>query len=61
MESLKINVDSAVDGNVEYRAFIQEVGWTDWKSNGAEVGTTGQSKRLEASAGTFDRKTGRTV
>lgn len=48
VESLKINVDSAIDGNVEYRAFIQEVGWTDWKSNGAEVGTTGQSKRLEA-------------
>nr|WP_288555899.1 GH25 family lysozyme [uncultured Mediterraneibacter sp.] len=48
VESMKINVDSAVDGNVEYRAFIQEVGWTDWKSNGAEVGTTGQSKRLEA-------------
>lgn len=48
VESMKINVDSAVDGNVEYRAFIQEVGWTGWKSNGAEVGTTGQSKRLEA-------------
>lgn len=61
VESMKINVDSAVDGNVEYRAFIQEVGWTDWKSNGSRSRNHRTIQTTGGSAGTFDRKTGRTV
>lgn len=31
-----------------YCTHIQDIGWQDWKQNGKESGTTGQSKRLEA-------------
>lgn len=32
---------------VTYRTHVQTHGWLDWTSNGAENGTTGESKRLE--------------
>ena len=32
--------------NVKLRGHIQDIGWTNWQNN--EIGTTGESKRLEA-------------
>ena len=37
-----------VTKKVEYRAYIQDIGWQDWKHDGETSGTTKQSKRLEA-------------
>lgn len=31
-----------------YKAHIQDIGWTDWKSTGEVAGTTGQDRRVEA-------------
>lgn len=33
---------------VTYRTHVQTRGWLDWSNNGAENGTTGEAKRLEA-------------
>ena len=35
------------DGTVSYKTHVQDVGWQEYVSNGAESGTSGQSKRLE--------------
>lgn len=37
-----------VSSGVEYAVHVQDIGWIDAASNGAEAGTTGRSKRLEA-------------
>ena len=34
--------------DLQYKAHIQDIGWTSWVSNGDACGTTGQSKRIEA-------------
>lgn len=36
------------DPVIEFRAHIQGIGWQGWKQSGQTIGTTGQSKRLEA-------------
>ncbi|MDD2414129.1 MAG: metallophosphoesterase [Eubacteriaceae bacterium] len=33
---------------VQTNAHVQDIGWMDWRSNGAVSGTTGKSKHLEA-------------
>ncbi len=33
---------------ISYMTHVQSLGWQDWRENGAESGTHGQSKRLEA-------------
>lgn len=33
---------------LKYQAHIQDLGWQDWKSNGATAGTTGKNLRMEA-------------
>ena len=33
---------------IEYRVHAQSYGWMDWVKDGAQAGTTGQGKRLEA-------------
>lgn len=34
--------------DLQYKAHIQDIGWTEWKSVGEIVGTEGQEKRIEA-------------
>ena len=33
---------------IEYRAHVDGLGWLDWVSSGAEAGTTGQGRNLQA-------------
>ena len=33
---------------IQYKAHVQDIGWQDWKKNEELIGTTGQSKRIEA-------------
>ena len=39
---------AALDGSIEYRAHVRDIGWQDWRGNGEFAGTSGQSKRVEA-------------
>ena len=34
--------------DIQIKAHIQDIGWTDWKHNGEVVGTVGEEKRIEA-------------
>ncbi len=43
---LKQNTSNTL--NLQYKAHIQDIGWTDWKNAGEVAGTTGQDKRVEA-------------
>ena len=36
------------EGNLQYQAHVQNLGWQTWKKSGETAGTTGQSKRMEA-------------
>ncbi|MCM3361052.1 MULTISPECIES: hypothetical protein [Bacillaceae] len=45
MEAIRIKVTGL---NVQYRVHVEYEGWTEWKRNGEDAGTTGQSKRIEA-------------
>ena len=33
---------------IQYKAHIQDIGWTEWKTTGEIIGTEGQDKRIEA-------------
>lgn len=44
--------------DVYYRVHVQTFGWLDWTKNGAEAGTTGYSKRIEAVQITLVQKDG---
>ena len=35
-------------GDIEYKARIENIGWTEWKKTGDVIGTTGEGKRIEA-------------
>lgn len=50
MEALRISLNNAdVSGGIEYRSHVQTLGWEkNWVRDGADTGTTGSSKRLEA-------------
>ncbi len=41
-------VQTSVKGDLQYKAHIQDIGWTNWKNAGEVAGTTGQEKRVEA-------------
>lgn len=41
-------VVSAKVSDLQYKAHIQDIGWTDWKQIGEVVGTAGEGKRVEA-------------
>lgn len=43
LEAFKIN-----SAKVVYRAYVQDLGWQDWKKNGEVAGTIGQAKQVEA-------------
>lgn len=34
--------------DLQYKAHIQDIGWTDWKNADEVIGTTGEGKRIEA-------------
>lgn len=38
MEAIEISL-SNVEGGIEYRTYIQNIGWTDWKHDGQVSGT----------------------
>lgn len=59
LEGIRINLNNDLlgySGNVRYTTHVQTYGWqgdpnsdgSDWKTNGAMSGTSGESKRLEA-------------
>lgn len=35
-------------GKINYRAYVEDYGWQNWKHDGQPAGTTGSGKRLEA-------------
>src|SRR5437867_8399130 len=36
------------DVHIQYRAFVQDLGWQPWQNEGGDAGTTGQARRIEA-------------
>lgn len=46
-DSLTDGAGNLLDGGLEYRVHVQDIGWMDWVSQGQSAGTAGQSKRLE--------------
>ena len=46
--ALEPDVLATTPGFVEAQAHVQNIGWQDWKSNGAMSGTSGRALRLEA-------------
>ena len=49
LEEITINFtnNSGIEGSLEYRVHVQDIGWMDWTPAGSTAGTEGQSKRLE--------------
>ena len=49
LEEITINFtnNSGIEGSLEYRVHVQDIGWMDWVAAGGAAGTEGQSKRLE--------------
>ena len=48
LESFSIALPAGTDGSVEYRGHVQNVGWDAWVADGAECGSRGLSRRVEA-------------
>ncbi len=50
LESITINLENntELEGDLEYRVHIQNIGWTDWVKSGTFAGTRGRALRLEA-------------
>ena len=46
-DSLTDSAGNLLDGGLEYRVHVQDIGWMDWVKQGTSAGTAGQSKRLE--------------
>ena len=44
----KIIPTSEIKPQIKYQAHVQDIGWQDWVYDGAEAGTTGQNKKVEA-------------
>lgn len=40
--------NSGIAGGLQYRAHIQNIGWTSWVNSGTPVGTVGRALRIEA-------------
>ena len=49
LEAITINFtnNSGIEGSLEYRVHVQDIGWQDWIGAGSMAGTEGMSKRLE--------------
>lgn len=52
LEALKLNLTGAVPkgASIQYRVYVQNLGWTTAAADGTQAGTTGQDKRIEAAA-----------
>lgn len=49
MEAITIALNNPpYDGNIQYRAHVQDEGWQNWRVNGTSAGTSGEARRLEA-------------
>ena len=48
LEAIQVELPKGTDGGIQYRAHLEDSGWTDWAQNGERTGTTGQFRRLEA-------------
>lgn len=48
VESINLKLNNCPGYKLQYRAHIQNVGWTGWIDEGKNAGTTGRSLRLEA-------------
>ena len=57
-DSLTDSSGNLLDGGLEYRVHVQDIGWMDWVKQGSSAGTAGQSKRLEEITINFENTTG---
>jgi len=48
MEAIKVSLPSIMNGSVEYKAHVQNIGWQGWRESGKLAGTKGKSLRMEA-------------
>ena len=49
IEAIKIKISKDFKGSIEYKSYIEGIGWEDkYRSDGEVSGTTGQSKKIEA-------------
>lgn len=48
LEAIRIKLENEERYSVKYRVHVQNVGWQNWKQDGAMAGTEGLSRRLEA-------------
>ncbi len=50
MEAVQITLSGSIASayDIYYRVYVQDLGWLGWAKNGAEAGSQGLSKRLEA-------------
>ncbi|GFZ33931.1 hypothetical protein CSC2_44570 [Clostridium zeae] len=46
--SVPQNIKELSSAKIKYKAHIQDIGWSDWVYGPNNIGTTGQSKRIEA-------------
>ena len=49
VEAIMLQLTGAPEGaSIEYQAHVQDIGWEKWVKDGAQAGTTGQNKKVEA-------------
>ena len=46
LEAMRMQL-GGIDGGIEYKTHVQNIGWMDWVSNGQLSGTEGRALRLE--------------
>lgn len=46
--NIAYNINQGLKGKINYRAYVEDYGWQNWKHDGQPAGTTGSNKRLEA-------------
>ena len=49
IEAIILQLTGVPEGaSIEYQAHVQDIGWENWVKDGAQAGTTGQNKKVEA-------------
>ncbi len=48
IEAFSVHIDDGSNTNVQYQAYVSDIGWQDPQSNGTPAGVTGQGKHIEA-------------
>ena len=46
IEAIKVELEGLDNYTVEYKAHVQDYGWTDWYIDGETAGTTGKNKKI---------------